>query len=142
MKLKTPIIIVNFKTYLESTGQKAVELAKAAEKVPKKQVFQLWWPRSLLTSQGLQTRLRFLFSPSTLTPSSLATARVMFLLNRVKEAGAVGTLINHSERQLKLSEIDAIITLCREKELVSCVCANNPTVSAAVGCNAPGYCFF
>ena len=35
MKLETPIIIVNFKTYLEATGQKAVELAKNAEKASK-----------------------------------------------------------------------------------------------------------
>ena len=34
-KLQTPIIIVNFKAYLEATGKKAVELAKKAEKVSK-----------------------------------------------------------------------------------------------------------
>ena len=35
MKLQTPIVIVNFKTYLEATGRKAVELAEKAEKVSK-----------------------------------------------------------------------------------------------------------
>ncbi len=35
LKLQTPIIIVNFKTYLESTGKRAVELAKNAEKASK-----------------------------------------------------------------------------------------------------------
>ncbi len=35
MNLQTPMIIVNFKTYLESTGKKAVELAKQAEKASK-----------------------------------------------------------------------------------------------------------
>ena len=34
-KLQTPIIIVNFKAYLEATGKKAVKLAKQAEKVSK-----------------------------------------------------------------------------------------------------------
>ncbi|TRO54823.1 triose-phosphate isomerase, partial [Candidatus Bathyarchaeota archaeon] len=34
-KLQTPIIIVNFKTYLEATGKRAVDLAKQAEKVSK-----------------------------------------------------------------------------------------------------------
>ena len=32
-KIKTPIVIVNFKTYAEGTGRKALELAKAAEEV-------------------------------------------------------------------------------------------------------------
>ncbi|MEM2102609.1 MAG: triose-phosphate isomerase, partial [Candidatus Bathyarchaeia archaeon] len=33
LKIQTPLILVNFKTYLEGTGKKAVELAKKAEKV-------------------------------------------------------------------------------------------------------------
>jgi len=39
------------------------------------------------------------------------------LAEAVKEAGAVGTLINHAEKQLKLSEIEAIISLTRGKRL-------------------------
>ena len=31
-KFQTPMIIVNFKTYSEATGRKAIELAKKAEK--------------------------------------------------------------------------------------------------------------
>ena len=34
-KLQCPLIIVNFKTYLEATGKRAVELAKQAEKASK-----------------------------------------------------------------------------------------------------------
>jgi triosephosphate isomerase len=59
------------------------------------------------------------------------------LAESIKEAGAVGTLINHSERQLRLIDIDAIITLAKEKGLVSCVCANNPSVSAAIAAMRP-----
>ena len=33
LRLRTPIIIVNFKTYLEATGRKAIALAKQVEKV-------------------------------------------------------------------------------------------------------------
>jgi triosephosphate isomerase len=32
-EIQTPLILVNFKTYSEATGKKAVELAKKAEKV-------------------------------------------------------------------------------------------------------------
>ena len=59
------------------------------------------------------------------------------LAESVKEAGAVGTLINHSERQLRLIDVDAIIALAKEKSLVSCVCANNPSVSAAIAAMHP-----
>ncbi|MEM4734022.1 MAG: triose-phosphate isomerase, partial [Candidatus Bathyarchaeia archaeon] len=59
------------------------------------------------------------------------------LAESIKEAGAVGTLINHSERRLKLADIDAVIELAREQELVSCVCVNNPGVSAAAAALKP-----
>jgi len=55
----------------------------------------------------------------------------------IKETGAIGTLINHSEKQLKLSEIDKIITTTKQKNLVSCVCVNNPNVSKAISALAP-----
>jgi len=55
----------------------------------------------------------------------------------VKEAGAVGTLINHSERRLKLADIDAVITRAQQAGLVTVVCSNNSAVSAAVAALKP-----
>jgi triosephosphate isomerase len=55
----------------------------------------------------------------------------------VKEAGAVGTLINHSERRLKLADIDAAVVRAREVGLISLVCSNNSSVSAAVAALKP-----
>jgi triosephosphate isomerase len=55
----------------------------------------------------------------------------------VKEAGAVGTLINHSERRLKLADIDASVNHAREANLASLVCSNNAAVSAAVAALKP-----
>ncbi|GAJ14236.1 unnamed protein product, partial [marine sediment metagenome] len=54
-----------------------------------------------------------------------------------KEAGAVGTLINHSERQLRLCDIEAIVSKTREFGMVSVVCTNNAAVSAAVAALKP-----
>ena len=59
------------------------------------------------------------------------------LAESIKEAGAIGTLINHSERQLILADIDASIKRTRELDLVSVVCANDPSVSAAVAALKP-----
>lgn len=59
------------------------------------------------------------------------------LAESIKEAGAFGTLINHSERELKLSEIDEVVRRTREIGLISCVCANNPRISVAVAALEP-----
>jgi len=55
----------------------------------------------------------------------------------VRDAGAVGTLINHSEKRLRLADIDAAITRAQEAGLVSVVCSNNSAVSAAVAALKP-----
>jgi triosephosphate isomerase len=59
------------------------------------------------------------------------------LAEAVQQAGAVGTLINHSERQIKLAEIDSVIRLAKEHELISCLCTNNPATSASAAYLCP-----
>jgi triosephosphate isomerase len=136
-KLQTPIIIVNFKTYLEATGRKAIELAKQAEKVSKETGAYIVVAPQFADIAPVADAVEIpVFAPhiDPIKPSS-HTGHV--LADSIKEAGAVGTLVNHSERQLKLADIDAVIRLAREKELISCVCANNPSVSAAAAALKP-----
>jgi triosephosphate isomerase len=132
LKLQEPIIIVNFKTYLESTGNKALKLAKQAEKASIKTGVQI-----VISPQFVDMRLiaKEVEIPvlsqhmDAITPGS-HTGHV--LAASIIETGAIGTLINHSEKQLKLSEIDNIIDITKKHNLISCVCVNNPSVSSAV----------
>ena len=132
MNLATPLIIVNFKTYLESTGKRAVELAKQAEKAAKETGANIVIVPQFVDIAAIAQAVEIPVFAQHIDPIKPGNSTGHVLAEAVKEAGAVGTLINHSERMLKLSEIDAIIALAREKGLVSCVCANNPSVSAAV----------
>ena len=130
--LQTPIIIVNFKTYLEATGEKAVELAKKAEKASKEtgvNIVVAPQPADIIRVAEAVDIPVFAQHIDPVTPGAFTGH---LLAESVKEAGAVGTLINHSERQIKLADIDAVIKLTREKNLVSCVCTSNPPISAAV----------
>ena len=137
MNVKTPVIIVNFKTYLESTGQKAVELAKAAEKVTKETGASIVVAPQFADIAQIAAAVEIPVFSQHLDPIKPGNCTGHVLAESIKATGAVGTLINHSERQLKLSEIEAIISLCREKDLVSCVCANNPATSAGVAAMHP-----
>ena len=131
-KLQTPIIIVNFKTYLEATGKRAVELAKQAEKVSKETgAYIVVAPQCAdicRVAEGVEIPV-FAQHIDPIRPGS-HTGKA--LAEAVKEAGAVGTLINHSERQMKLADIDAVVKTAAEKDLISCVCTSNPPISAAV----------
>jgi len=136
-KIQTPLIIVNFKTYSEATGNKAVELAKKAEKVSLETKVSIGIAPQFTDITNVAKAVNipvFAQHIDSIQPGS-HTGHV--LAEAAKEAGATGTLINHSERQLKLSDIDMIIKITREKNLVSVVCANNPTISAAVAALKP-----
>lgn len=59
------------------------------------------------------------------------------LAERVAAAGAAGTLLNHSERRLKLADIDAAIDAAERAGLSTCVCANTPDQVGAVASLGP-----
>ncbi|WP_380676834.1 triose-phosphate isomerase [Salinigranum sp. GCM10025319] len=59
------------------------------------------------------------------------------LAEAVAEAGAVGTLLNHSENRLKLADIDASLGAAERAGLETCVCGNNPEQIGAVSALGP-----
>ena len=59
------------------------------------------------------------------------------LAETVAEAGAEGTLINHSEHRLKLADIDASVQAAERAGLETCVCANNPAQIGAAAALGP-----
>ncbi|WP_158056720.1 triose-phosphate isomerase [Halorussus halophilus] len=59
------------------------------------------------------------------------------LAEAAADAGATGTLLNHSENRLKLADIDAALDAAERADLDTCVCANNPAQIGAVAALAP-----
>lgn len=137
MKLQTPLIIVNFKTYSEATGKRAVELAKKAEKVSRETQIAICVAPQFTDIVAVAREVEIPVFAQHIDPIAPGSHTGHVLAEAVKEAGAVGTLINHSEKQLKLAEIDTAIRIAREKKLVSVVCANNQAISAAVAALKP-----
>jgi len=137
MNLQSPLIIINFKTYLESTGKRALELASQAERAAKETgVGMVVVPQAIDIAKIAQAVEIPVFAQHS-DPIKPGNSTGHMLIEALKEAGATGTLINHSERQLRLIDIEATIALCREQNFISCVCANNPLVSAATAALNP-----
>lgn len=136
-KFKTPIIIVNFKTYSEATGRRAVELAKKAEKLSKETSVYVGVAPQFADIASVAKAVKIPVFAQHIDPIKPGSYTGHVLAESVKKAGAMGTLINHSERQLKLSDISEIIAITRKHDLLSVVCANNPDVSAAVAALKP-----
>jgi triosephosphate isomerase len=133
----TPIILVNFKTYLEGTGKKALELAKTAEKVSAEKGVCIGVAVQYVDIAPIAQAVSIPVFAQHIDPVKYGSSTGHVLPESVKEAGAVGTLINHSEKRLKLADIDEAINRARELRLVSVVCSNNAAVSAAVAALQP-----
>jgi triosephosphate isomerase len=131
------MIIVNFKTYSEATGRNAVELAKKAEKVSRETNVAIIVAPQFADISAVAESVKIPVFAQHIDPIRPGSYTGHVLADSVKEAGAKGTLINHSERQLKLSDIDEIVEITREKGLVSVVCANNPNISVAAATLKP-----
>jgi len=136
-KFQAPIIIVNFKTYSEATGKKSVELAKKAERVSEETKVSIGVAPQFADISAVAEAVNIPVFAQHLDPVKPGSYTGHVLAESVKEAGAIGTLINHSERQLKLSDINEVITIARQNGLVSVVCANNPNISVAVATLKP-----
>jgi len=137
MNLKVPIIIVNYKTYSEATGKKAVKLSKIAEEVSMESGVNVGVAPQFVDIASIADAVSIPVFSQHIDPITPGSFTGHILLESVKEAGAVGTLINHSERRLKMFDIEAIITKTRESDLVSVVCTNNAAVSAAAAALKP-----
>ncbi|MFB6078320.1 MAG: triose-phosphate isomerase [Halarchaeum sp.] len=59
------------------------------------------------------------------------------LAERAADAGATGTLLNHSENRLKLADVDAAVGAAERAGLETCVCANNPAQIGAAAALGP-----
>ncbi len=135
--LKPPVVIVNFKTYTEATGKRALELAKKAEKAFRETGVHFGVAPQLADLSVVARAVEIPVFAQHVDPIEPGSYTGHVLAESVREAGAMGTLINHSERQLKLSDIDQVIRIIHENNMLSVVCANNPSISGAIAALNP-----
>ncbi|RLG98694.1 triose-phosphate isomerase, partial [Candidatus Bathyarchaeota archaeon] len=136
-KVRTPIIIVNFKTYSEATGRRALKLAEDAEKASLESGVCIAVAPQFVDIPPIVEAVEIPVFAQHIDPIKPGSHTGHILPEAVKEAGAVGTLINHSERRLKLADIDAAVKRARDVGLTSLVCTNNADVSASAAALKP-----
>lgn len=137
-----PILILNFKNYLELAGRASIELAKAAQQV----------------SKSLDGRIKIIACPP--QPAlSLVKENVdipvfaqhvddakegsttgYFIPEIAKSFGAQGSLINHSEHRIERPEtIQNLVNDLRKLQMVSVVCARSAAEVADIARFKPDY---
>lgn len=129
--LKPPLFEIGLKGYL--FGKDALELAKAADKISKKYgITIIFDPQHVDISKiAAETENIYVFAQH-MDSIKIGVGVGSILPEAIKAAGAVGTLLNHSERRINLSEISKTIKRADEVGLATLVFADSPEEAAAI----------
>jgi triosephosphate isomerase len=119
------MIIVNFKTYKESTGENAVKLAKACEKAAKESGKEIILVPQTADIYRVSKAVKLKILAQHADPIDYGSNTGHILIESLKEAGAIGTLINHSENRIPLQKIKDIVEKCKHKTFMTVVCAKD-----------------
>lgn len=117
------ILLINLKTYPQGTGEGALKMANIAKGFSREdlEVILAVQPTDLeRTSKIVKT-----FSQH-IDHVGYGSNTGWILPEAVKQAGASGTLINHSEHKLPLEEVEKRIRRAEESGLVTVCCASTP----------------
>ncbi|HDN83415.1 MAG TPA: triose-phosphate isomerase [Candidatus Altiarchaeales archaeon] len=133
------IIIINYKTYKEATGENALRLAKICEEVSKETGAKIIVCPQHADIYRITSQVRIDVYAQHVDNISYGSNTGFVLAEAVKEAGAIGSLVNHSEHRLRLADIDAIVEKLKKLNMVSVVCTNNVSVTKAAATLEPDF---
>ncbi len=135
--LQTPVIVLNVKTYIEAVGDHAVRLAQTMEKVFDETGVHMAIAVQATDISACSEAVHIPVYAEHIDPIKPGSHTGWTLPEAVKAAGAVGTLINHSEHRLLLSDIDACLSRAKEVFLDQIICTNNIATSRAAATLKP-----
>ena len=137
--LKTPVIVLNVKTYEEATWQKALEIAELMDKISNETGVSMAISVQATDISLCTQKISIPVFAEHIDPIKPGSHTGWTLPEAIKAAGARGTLINHSEHRLILADIDTCITRAKELNLDQIVCSNNISTSKAIAAFSPNF---
>ena len=123
---------MNFKTYIEATGKRAIVLAKIAEEVSRETGVTIIVAPQFTDIEPVSKTVDIPVFSQHIDSVKPGAHTGHVLAEAVKSAGAEGSLVNHSEKRVSASEIAGTVKLCSDADLVSTVCADTTQASVDI----------
>jgi len=136
----TVILAINYKAYPTAFGTQGLAIALAADRVAEE-----YGPALTLILAVPATEIARIVEATDKVkvygqhadPIEPGPHTGYLPLEALKEAGAKGTLVNHSEHRVTLTAIDKIIQKAATQSLETLACADTPTAAAAIAALSP-----
>jgi triosephosphate isomerase len=136
-----PILLVNFKTYEQGTGENAIRLAKMMDNISKEhtnvETIIALQPTDIHNVR--QAAISLTLYAQHIDPVQFGSNTGWILPEAVKQAGASGTLISHSEHMLEFKEIEKRVLAAKKLGLKTIICAPTPGFAEAVARLSPDF---
>jgi triosephosphate isomerase (TIM) len=129
--LNSPLIL-NFKNYLEISGDKTIELAKAAEKVANNLEVEIVVAPPQASLWAVTNNIDIPVICQHVDDANPGSTTGFFIPEMAKSYGSVGSLINHSEHRIDMKSIRNLVHMLKKLDLISVVCARTPAEVAEI----------
>lgn len=135
--MKLPVVIVNFKATEEAVGERAVFLAKICDGVAADTGASVAVAVQATDLVSVIKAVKIPVLAQHVDPVGFGSHTGHIPPVLVKQLGAAGTLLNHSEHRLPRDVLAKSIAKAKEAGLWVCACANTPEDAAAVAALGP-----
>lgn len=137
--LKTPVLIVNFKAYTQANGEELIKIAQTMEECANAQGVSCAIAVPSTDIYRVSQAVKMPILAEHIDPVKPGAATGHQLAGAAKTAGAVGSLLNHSECRMKIADLESAIQTLKSLQMTSIVCTNNIATSAAAAILGPDF---
>jgi triosephosphate isomerase len=118
-----PLILINFKCFV--SGDKALKLAKTCNQVSKNYKVNIAVAPQFTDIATIAKRVKIPVFSQHLDAVEKGAFTGHVSAEALKEAGAKGVIINHSERKLPIEEIEKCVEIARKYKLITVCCTDS-----------------
>jgi triosephosphate isomerase len=123
--MKTPAIVVNFKTYKQATGKAALNLAKICEEVAKEKGVEIVVCPQLADCQKIKESVSIPVFAQNVDDIDPGSHTGWTLIDSLIDIGLDGSLVNHSEHRVEHEKIAGAVKRLKGAGMTSIVCTKD-----------------
>jgi triosephosphate isomerase len=134
-----PAVIINFKVYSEIEGERSSNLAEICDNIAQETGANIMVCPPMVELSYVADMVEIPVFSQNVDPKKPGSGTGYTTPSLVKAAGAVGTLINHSEHKQPAEDVGACVNLSRDLGLITCVCADTVDIARSLASFSPDY---
>ena len=131
------LFLINFKLYSEAIGENGKKIAEHAKRIASKLGLNIVIAPAFADIRLLAGTIPVVAQHIDSVEPGAQTGHIT--AESVKAAGAIGTMINHSERKLGFAEIEKCLARAKKNDLMTICCADSPEDAASLVKLNPDY---